>query len=94
LTAVETAAASLTDCAIADADGLLVRAWAEAASAFTELWSALLSFGKSLLALETTAFASSCTLVRADFSPFVPFCTTFVDGTAWIELFRLAIDEQ
>ena len=45
--------------AIADADGLLASDLDELTSVLTELWSALVSFGKSLLASLMTAFALS-----------------------------------
>jgi hypothetical protein len=94
LTAVETPATPPTTSAIVAGEGPLGSALTEAASELTELSSALVSFGKSPLALDTTALASSWTLVTAALSALVPFCTTSVVGSALTELFRLAIDEQ
>ena len=92
--AVATAAALLAVWAIADGVGLLPSCFAELESALTELCSAAVSFGKSLLALLTTALASFSTCVRADFKALVPLLNTPVVGTAWIELLRLATAEQ
>jgi hypothetical protein len=92
--AVTTADTCPASAARVAADGDPVKPSSVDESESTELLSALVSVGKSLLAELITVLASFSILLKADFSALVPFAITFVLGSALTEFSRLVTDEQ
>ena len=93
-TELTTAATCVPMVAIDDALGVPDICLTELASALTELVTALLWVGKSLLALLATDLALVSIVVSADFRELTPFWRTLTLVRSLIDFLRLETDEQ
>ena len=93
-TELTTAAACVAMAAIADGLGLPEIDLTELASVLTELVTALLWLGKSLLALLAADLALLSIVVSADCSELSPPWSTLTLVTSLIDFLRLLIEEQ